>query len=79
MIRWAELTIEKRKLEGVRLRSCRLWLDEKGFHPFLDQDELTRPDMQKSMGCKYNELPKEAWDLMDKYGSTKARKSKYAT
>jgi hypothetical protein len=79
MIRWAELTIEKRKLEGVRLRSCRLWLDEKGFHPFLDQDELLRPDMQKSMGCKYNELPKEAWDLMDKYDSTKARKSKYAT
>jgi len=79
MIRWAELTIEKRKLEGVRLRSARLWLDEKGFHPFLDQDELTRPDMQKSMGCKYNELPKEAWDLMDKYDSTKARKSKYAT
>ena len=78
MIRWAELTIEKRKLEGIRLRSCRLWLDEKGFHPFLDQDELTRPDMQKSMSCKYNELPKEAWDLMDNYDAEKARRSKYA-
>tara|TARA_Y100001949_G_scaffold121762_1_gene103595 strand:- start:466 stop:702 length:237 start_codon:yes stop_codon:yes gene_type:complete len=78
-MRWAEATIEKRKLEGIRLRSCRLWLDEKGFHPFLDQDELLRPDMQKSMSCKYNELPKEAWDLMDKYDAEKARKSKYAT
>ena len=77
-MRWAEATIEKRKLEGVRLRSCRLWLDEKGFHPFLDQAELLRPDMQKSMSCKYNELPKEAWDLMDNYDAEKARRSKYA-
>ena len=75
-MRWAQRkTIYN--LDGIRLRSCRLWLDEKGFHPFLDQDELTRPDMQKSMSCKYNELPKEAWDLMDKYDSTKARRSKY--
>ena len=79
MIRWAELTIKKRKLEGIRLRSCRLWLDEKGFHPFLDQDELIRPDMQKSMGCKYEELPQEAWYLMDNYDREKAKRSKYAT
>ena len=26
------------ELEGIRLRSCRLWLDADGFHPFLDQD-----------------------------------------
>jgi hypothetical protein len=77
-MRWAQRkTIYN--LDGIRLRSARLWLDEKGFHPFLDQDELTRPDMQKSMSCKYNELPKEAWDLMDKYDSEKARRSKYAT
>jgi hypothetical protein len=31
------------------------------------------------MSCKYNELPKEAWDLMDKYDAEKARRSKYAT
>ena len=79
MIRWAELTSKKRKLEGIRLRSCRLWLDEKGFHPFLDQDELIRPDMQKSMGCKYEELPQEAWYLMDNYDREKAKRSKYAT
>ena len=51
-------------LEGIRLRSARLWLDKDGFHPFLDQDKLTKPDLQKSMGCKYDELPKEAWDVM---------------
>ena len=78
-MRWAEATIEKRKLEGVRLRSCRLWLDEKGFHPFLDQDELLRPDMQKSMCCAYKDLPEEAWCLMDKYDREKARGSEYAT
>jgi hypothetical protein len=78
-MRWAEATIEKRKLEGIRLRSCRLWLDEKGFHPFLDQDELLRPDMQKSMCCAYKDLPEEAWCLMDKYDREKARGSEYAT
>jgi hypothetical protein len=66
-------------LEGIRLRSCRLWLDENGFHPFLDQNELTRPDLQKSMGCKYDELPKEAWEMMDKYDNAIAKRSKYAT
>ncbi len=78
-MRWVEATIEKRKLEGIRLRSCRLWLDEKGFHPFLDQDELLRPDMQKSMCCAYKDLPEEAWCLMDKYDREKARGSEYAT
>ena len=63
-MRWAQRkTIYD--LEGVRLRSCRLWLDAKGFHPFLDQDELIKPDLEKSMGCKYEDLPKEAWDMMD--------------
>ena len=38
-------------LEGIRLRSARLWLDKDGFHPFLDQDTLIKPDLQKSMGC----------------------------
>ena len=66
-------------LEGIRLRSCRLWLDENGFHPFLDQDNLTRPDLQKSMGCTYDELPKEAWEMMDKYDNAIAKGSKYAT
>ena len=77
-MRWAEATIEKRKLKGIRLRSARLWLDEKGFHPFLDQDELLRPDMQKSMCCAYKDLPEEAWCLMDKYDREKARRSEYA-
>ena len=67
------------KLEGIRLRSARLWLDKDGFHPFLDQDSLTQPDLQKSMGCKYNELPKEAWDTMDRYDEALAKGSKYAT
>ena len=66
-------------LEGIRLRSCRLWLDKDGFHPFLDQDTLRKPDLQKSMGCKYNELPKEAWDTMDRYDESIAKRSKYAT
>jgi|TARA_B100000953_G_scaffold271452_1_gene242331 hypothetical protein len=78
-MRWAQLTIESRGLKGLRLRSCRLWLDEKGFHPFLDQDELLRPDMQKSMCCAYKDLPEEAWCLMDKYDREKARGSEYAT
>ncbi len=78
-MRWAQLTIESRGLKGLRLRSCRLWLDEKGFHPFLDQDELLRPDMQKSMCCAYQDLPEEAWCLMDKYDREKARGSEYAT
>ena len=76
-MRWDEMTYKKRKLEGIRLRSCRLWLDEKGFHPFLDQDELLRPDMQKSMGCKYEDLPKGAWDLMDIHDLNLAKTSKY--
>ena len=76
-MRWAQCkTIYT--LEGLRLRSCRLWLDQTGFHPFLDQDDLTKPDMQKSMGCPYNELPKEAWDTMDRYDFELARRSKYA-
>ena len=66
-------------LEGIRLRSCRLWLDKDGFHPFLDQDTLIKPDLQKSMGCKYNELPKEAWDTMDRYDESIAKRSIYAT
>ena len=66
-------------LEGIRLRSCRLWLDKDGFHPFLDQDTLRKPDLQKSMGCKYNELPKEAWDTMDRYDESIAKRSVYAT
>ena len=66
-------------LEGIRLRSCRLWLDKDGFHPFLDQDTLRKPDLQKSMGCKYNELPKEAWDTMDRYDEALAKGSIYAT
>jgi len=66
-------------LEGIRLRSCRLWLDKDGFHPFLDQDDLTKPDLQKSMGCKYDELPKEAWDTMDRYDEALAKRSIYAT
>ncbi len=66
-------------LEGIRLRSARLWLDKDGFHPFLDQDTLRKPDLQKSMGCKYNELPKEAWDIMDKYDEALAKRSIYAT
>ena len=66
-------------LEGIRLRSCRLWLDATGFHPFLDPDELEKPDMQKSMGCTYDELPKEAWDTMDRSDFELARRSKYAT
>ena len=66
-------------LEGIRLRSARLWLDKDGFHPFLDQDTLIKPDLQKSMGCKYNELPKEAWDTMDRYDESIAKRSKYAT
>ncbi len=67
------------ELEGIRLRSARLWLDKDGFHPFLDQDKLTKPDLQKSMGCKYNELPKEAWDIMDNYDEALAKGSIYAT
>ena len=67
------------QLEGIRLRSARLWLDKDGFHPFLDQDTLIKPDLQKSMGCKYNELPKEAWDTMDRYDESIAKRSKYAT
>ncbi len=78
-MRWAQLTIESRGLKGLRLRSCRLWLDEKGFHPFLDQDELLRPDMQKSMCCAYKDLPEEAWCLMDRVDYEKARGSEYAT
>ena len=66
-------------LEGIRLRSCRLWLDKDGFHPFLDQDTLRKPDLQKSMGCKYDELPKEAWDTMDRYDEALAKGSIYAT
>ena len=66
-------------LEGIRLRSARLWLDKDGFHPFLDQDTLIKPDLQKSMGCKYNELPKEAWDTMDRYDESIAKRSVYAT
>ena len=66
------------ELEGIRLRSCRLWLDKDGFHPFLDQDTLIKPDLQKSMGCKYNELPKEAWDTMDRYDESIAKRSVYA-
>jgi hypothetical protein len=66
------------ELKGIRLRSCHLWLDENGFHPFLDQDKLTKPDLQKSMGCTYNELPKEAWDTMDRYDENIARRSIYA-
>jgi hypothetical protein len=76
-MRWAQRkTIYN--LDGIRLRSARLWLDEKGFHPFLDQDELTRPDLQKSMGCAYTELPKEAWDTMDRYDFEIAKRSIYA-
>ena len=67
------------ELEGIRLRSARLWLDKDGFLPFLDQDKLTKPDLQKSMGCKYDELPKEAWDVMDRYDEALARGSEYAT
>ena len=78
-MRWAQLTIESRGLKGLRLRSCRLWLDEKGFHPFLDQDELLRPDMQKSMCCAYKDLPEEAWCLMDRVDYEEARGSEYAT
>ncbi len=78
-MRWNKMTIESRGLKGIRLRSARLWLDEKGFHPFLDQDELLRPDMQKSMCCAYKDLPEEAWCLMDRVDYEKARKSKYAT
>ena len=66
------------ELEGIRLRSCRLWLDADGFHPFLDQDTLIKPDLQKSMGCKFNELPKEAWDTMDRYDESIAKRSVYA-
>jgi hypothetical protein len=76
-MRWAQRkTIYD--LEGIRLRSCRLWLDAKGFHPFLDQDELIKPDLEKSMGCKYEDLPKEAWDMMDIADMELARRSKYA-
>ena len=77
-MRWAKMTLEARGLKGIRLRSCRLWLDATGFHPFLDQDELLRPDMQKSMGVPFSELPKEAWDVMDRYDAEKARRSEYA-
>ena len=66
------------ELEGIKLRSCRLWLDAKGFHPFLDQEDLTKPDLEKSMGCPYNELPNDAWWSMDKYDRELARNSKYA-
>jgi hypothetical protein len=31
------------------------------------------------MGCKYDELPKEAWEMMDKYDNAIAKRSKYAT
>jgi hypothetical protein len=31
------------------------------------------------MGCKYDELPKEAWDVMDRYDEALARGSEYAT
>lgn len=71
--------VQIHQLEGIRLRSARLWLDKDGFHPFLDQDTLIKPDLQKSMGCKYNELPKEAWDTMDRYDESIAKRSKYAT
>jgi len=53
--------------------------DAKGFHPFLDQEELTKPDLEKSMGCPYNELPNDAWWSMDKYDRELARRSIYAT
>ena len=66
-------------LAGIRLRSCRLWLDKDGCHPFLDQDTVRKPDLQKSMGCKYSELPKEAWDTMDRYDESIAKRSVYAT
>jgi len=66
------------QLDGIRLRSARLWLDKDGFHPFLDQDTLTKPDLQKSMGCKYSDLPKEAWDTMDRYDESVAKRSIYA-
>jgi len=78
-MRWHKLTIDARGLEGIRLRSCKLWLDDTGFHPFLDPDEMIRPDMQKSMGVAFDELPKEAWDVMDRYDWEKAKRSKYAT
>ena len=67
------------KLDGIRLRSARLWIDTDGFHPFLDQDDLTKPDLQKSMGCAYADLPKEAWDTMDRYDEALAKGSIYAT
>ena len=67
------------QLEGIRLRSCQLWLDAKGFHPFLDPDEMQTPDLQKSMGCTFAEFPKEAWDIMDRYDESAARRCIYAT
>ena len=67
------------QLEGMRLRSVQLWLDAKGFHPFLDPNEMKVPDLQKSMGCTYAEFPKEAWDIMDRYDEAAAKRSVYAT
>jgi|TARA_B110000967_G_C18762032_1_gene498380 hypothetical protein len=66
-------------LEGIRLRSCQLWLDATGFHPFLDPDTMKLPDLEKGFGCTYAELPKEAWDTMDRYDEVVARRSVYAT
>ena len=76
-MRWAQRKTNY-YIEGIRLRSCSLWLDAKGFHHFLDQDELIKPDLEKSMGCKYEDLPKEAWDMMDIADMELARRSKYA-
>ena len=72
------VTIHQLKDKGIRLRSCGLWLDEAGFHPFLDPDTLITPDLEKQMGCAYAELPKEAWDTMDRYVESVARRSRYA-
>jgi hypothetical protein len=72
------VTIHQLKGKGIRLRSCGLWLDENGFHPFLDPDKLITPDLEKQMGCTYAELPKEAWDTMDRYDEAVARRSVYA-
>ena len=73
------VTIHQLKGKGMRLRSCGLWLDENGFHPFLDPGTLEKPDLEKQMGCSYDEFPKEAWDVMDRYDEAAARSSIYAT
>lgn len=72
------VTIHQLKDKGMRLRSCGLWLDENGFHPFLDPDTLITPDLEKQMGCKFDDLPKEAWDTMDRYDEAAAKRSVYA-